>query len=118
MLLVALSGTGPELRLTSVPPVQPYYRLGLRNEFDQSWSGFLVARARAVRIGHKWYALSAGDAAQLRPATERVRPFPRPRPSGVLVDGRPAASPAGYLDVYGRLPRATFPPDAEGWLPV
>jgi hypothetical protein len=117
-LLVALGGTGPELRLTSVPPAQPYYRLGLRNEFDQSWSGFLVPRARAVRIGQKWYAVSAEDAAQLRPATGRVRPFLPPTPSGVLVDGRRAAAPAGYLDVYRRLPKAEFPSEEDGWLRI
>jgi hypothetical protein len=118
LLLVSLTGTGPELRPTSVPPAQPFYRLELTNEFDQSWSGFLVPRARAVRIGERWLAVSPGDAAQVRPATSRVRPFPRPRLSGVLVDGRSVASPAGYLDVYRRLPKAEFPSEEGGWLRI
>jgi hypothetical protein len=117
-LLVALGGTGPEVRPATVPPAQPFYRVELTDEFDQSWSGFLVPRAHAVLIGGKWLAVPLADAAQLGPTIARVRPFPRPRLSGVVVGGKPAPSPAGYLDAYGRLPRAPFPPQASGWVPI
>jgi hypothetical protein len=117
-LTVSLAGRGPELRLASVPPAQPFYRVRLRSEFGESWSGFLVPLARAVRIGGKGLAVPAGDAALLRSTAARVRPFPRPRLGGVLVGGRPARSPAAYLDLYRRLPRATFPPQASGWLRI
>lgn len=117
-LLVALGGVGPEVRRATVPPAQPFYRVELTDEFDQTWSGFLVPRAHAVLIGGKWLAVPLADAAQLRPTIARVRPFPRPRLSGVVVGGKPAPSPSRYLDVYRRLPRASFPPQASGWLPI
>src|ERR671932_441084 len=56
-LVVALGGIGPEVRPATVPPAQPFYRVELTDEFDQSWSGFLVPRAHAVLIGGKWVPL-------------------------------------------------------------
>jgi hypothetical protein len=118
-LLLSLAGMGPELRTTVAPPPQAFYRLTFESGyFAGSGSGFLVPRARALRTRGRWFVAPAADAAQLRSAVARVRPFPRPVVTSALVDGRPAQDPGRYLDLYGRRPKAELPANASGWVPI
>jgi hypothetical protein len=111
---------------TGAPPVGPFYVLEPSNyradeqteeaigpttpAFFVPGAGVLRARPDAGQLTRQeWIRLSAEKRAALQAALRGVEPFPAPRISNVLIAGRAARDPEGYLGLYAPLPRVAEP---------
>jgi hypothetical protein len=92
------------------PPPSPYYSLELKADWMEQDTSYFVPTGGVLRVGSNWLALGSGDAAALRAAFGDLAPFPPPRLTRALLDGRPAANAAPYFALLGALPAADYAP--------
>jgi hypothetical protein len=92
------------------PAPSPYYSLELEAEWMERDTAYFVPASGALRVGSNWLALGRADAAALRAAIGQLAPFPPPRLTRALVDGRLAANAAPYFALLEALPVAEYPP--------
>lgn len=98
------------LDFAASPAPGPYYSLELRDYWAERSTFYFVPGAGVLRVGSNWLALADKDVASLTAALRDLAPFPPPRLTGAVVDGRSAANAAPYLALLGTLPPADYPP--------
>ena len=100
------------------PPPTPaaYYELGFKEKWVRDWLGtepmLFVPSRGAMYVGGEWRQVRPPVARRLDAATRRLAPWPRPRVTAVVVDGRRAPDPAPYEALLRALPAIDF-----GWSP-
>src|SRR5918995_773001 len=92
------------------PAPSPYYSLELQAEWMERDTSYFVPASGVLRVGSNWLAFGRADAAALRAAIGELAPFPPPRLTRALVNGRLAANAAPYFALLGALPAADYPP--------
>jgi hypothetical protein len=93
------------------PPPGPYYRLELKAEWLENATLFYVPATNTLRAGSNWLLVDKKLSAALNAAARGLEPFPRPKLTRVLVNGRPAPNPAAYEALLGALPQGNVLPD-------
>jgi hypothetical protein len=98
------------LDFTASPPPGPYYSVEMPDYWIDRDTSYFVPASGTLRVGSNWLALTDGDLASLRALTRTLAPFPPPRLTRAVVDGRSAANAAPYAALLGTLPPADYPP--------
>lgn len=98
------------LDFAAAPAPGPYYTLEIGGEWLDRETYYFVPEADVLRVGSNWLALRDKDITSMRSATRGLAPFPAPKLTRALVDGRPAANAAPYFALLGTLPAADYPP--------
>jgi hypothetical protein len=98
------------LDFAAAPAPNAYYTLEIAGDWMDRELSYFVPAGGVLRVGSNWLALHEKDVASMRAATRGLAPFPPPRLTRALVDGRPAANAAPYFALLGTLPTADYPP--------
>jgi hypothetical protein len=98
------------LHFAPSPPPGPYYSVEMPDYWIDRDTSYFVPSSGTLRVGSNWLALAEKDLASLRSVTGDLAPFPPPRLTRAIVDGRSAANAAPYLALLGSLPPADYPP--------
>jgi hypothetical protein len=103
------------MELASSPTPGPYYRLQTKADWLEQTTlestFFYVPAANTLRAGSNWLRPDRKLSVALAAATRGLEPFPRPKLTRVLVNGRPAPNPAAYEALLGALPQGNVVPD-------
>jgi hypothetical protein len=111
---------------TATPPPAPFFRLEFIVKGDEAGAPSFLQHyvpssgALTWRIGEgSWIWIDAGNRRALYDqAIAGVKPFGKPRFTGVLIDGKRVADPASYERLF-RLGEATSDyPDDSDWVPI
>jgi hypothetical protein len=98
------------LDFAAAPAPNAFYTLEIGGDWMDRELSYFVPDAGVLRVGSNWLALGSGDAAALRAAIGQLAPFPPPRLTRALVNGRPAANAAPYFALLEALPAADYAP--------
>lgn len=98
------------LDFAASPPPGPYYSVEMPDYWIERDTSYFVPASGTLRVGSNWLALTDEDLASLRSVTGDLAPFPPPRLTRAIVDGRSAANAAPYLALLGTLPPVDYPP--------
>lgn len=90
------------------PAPAAYYSLQLEG-WPRSTEFYYVPSVRTLGAAPYWYQMFGGFVRRMETLTAGLRPWPAPRLTRVLVDGRRASDPAAYAALLGPLPDAPVP---------
>ena len=101
------------LDFAASPAPGPYYSLEMKGYWTDRELSYFLPDAGVLRVGSNWLVLRDKDVASMRRVTRGLAPFPPPRLTRALVDGRVAANAAPYFALLGTLPAGDYPPPAR-----
>jgi hypothetical protein len=110
-LLAALDGGRLKAPTVGAPAPAPFLSLRIA-EWGESPTLYYVPSRRLLRMAPYWFRVPHSFARRLESVAPGLKPWPTPRLTQVLVDGRPAADPARYAVLLDPLPPAPVPTDA------
>jgi hypothetical protein len=110
-LLAALDGGRLKAPTVGAPAPAPFLSLRIV-EWGESPRLYYVPSRRLLRAAPYWFWVGDTFARRLQSAAPGLQPWPAPRLTRVLVDGRPAADPARFAVLLEPLPPAPIPVDA------